>query len=273
MIADEALCELSEDSDLFSCLGVNPYSDKYPARHSMHTAMLAMSIGTKLQFDRQTLKELAIGCLIHDAGMLKINEEAYSTPIVLDRIKFLEITKHPVLVFDMMKDMQSIPSRSAFIAYQIHERCDGSGYPRGSKSPQIHFLSKIAAVADSYIGLVSTRPHRPGMLPYRAIEKLLQGVNLGLYDAIAVRALLKTISLFPIGSYVELTDARQGKVLRSNGDGYNTPIVEVWQPGQLFGESEIVDLKENDNLKVAKPIAKLDSEKEFELDGDHWELK
>ncbi len=270
-IADDALAQISQDADLFACLGINPFSDKYPARHSTHAAMLAMLIGTHLRLDRNTLKELAIGCLIHDAGMLKIDDRIYRSTGRVNPIDFLELTKHPVLVFDMMRDMKVIPNRSAFIAYQMHERCNGEGYPRRRKSGQIHFLSKIAAVADTYVGLVSPRPHRPGMQPYLAMERIVRGVRDGLYDSTVVRALLKAVSLFPVGSCVELSDARVGRVIRANSNNYSNPIVEVWPCNNLHAKPQIVNLAENDGCVITRTLTQLQSRADADAIADDWE--
>jgi HD-GYP domain-containing protein (c-di-GMP phosphodiesterase class II) len=143
------------------------------------------------------------------------------------------------------------------VAYQIHERCDGSGYPRGRAAPQIHPLAKIAGVADTFTALVSRRPYRPGMLPYHAMVKMLQDVGLGLYDAQIVRALLNTVSLFPIGSYVALSDGRLGKVIRSNGGTYDRPVLETWERNDLGADPKLVDLREHPDLKVVRALARL----------------
>jgi HD-GYP domain-containing protein (c-di-GMP phosphodiesterase class II) len=182
------------------------------------------------------------------------------------------VTKHPIFVFDMLKDASHIPNRSAFIAYQIHERCNGKGYPRRREANQIHFLSKVAAVADVYVGLVSPRPHRPGMLPYLAVERLLHGVRNGLFDRTAVRALLNTISLFPIGSYVELSDGRVGRVLRANGERYDRPVLEVWEAAALQMEPQIVDLAATDaSLRVVRALPMLKPAPNRQLAVDHWD--
>lgn len=271
-IADEALHDLTEDFDLFNCLGVNPHSDRYPVRHSVHVSMLAMGIGTKLNLDRTTLKELSMGCLIHDAGMLRINPDLYSSPAPLNRVEFLDVTKHPVIVFDMMKNMEKISSRAAFVAYQIHERCNGEGYPRKRNGSQIHFLSKLAGIADAYIALVSPRPHRPGMLPYKAVEWMLAGVNSGLFDPVAMRALLQTISLFPIGSFVELSDNRVGKVIRANGDAYHRPVISAWKKGATHLLPDVVDLKDQTDVSIVRPLPNLDEFAPSLDDADYsWE--
>lgn len=251
-VTDSALSDMTEDLDLFASIGINPFSGAYPARHSLHVCMLSLLIGTQLRLDRTTLKELAIGCLIHDSGMLKINKSLYTSRRQLTRVEFLEITKHPVIIFDLMKDMRAVTNRSAFIAYQVHERCNGSGYPRRLTDQRIHFLSKIAAVADSYIGIVSPRPHRPALSPYHAMTLTLAGVNGGYFDPMAVRALLATVSLFPIGSYVQLNNGQKAKVIRTNGDFYTKPVVQIWNDNG--SETSIINLLESE-LTITKAVS------------------
>ena len=259
-ISTDTLFRATEDMDLFVCLGINPAGDSYPGRHSLHTAMLAMSIGANLGLDRQTLIELGLGCMIHDIGMLRIDEKVFQTKKVLGPDEFSEITKHPLRTFDLLeRNLDQVPASSRMVAYQMHERCDGSGYPRGRGAKQIHPLAKIAGVADTYTALVSRRPHRPGMLPYQAMVKLLQDVGFGLYDATIVRALLNTVALFPIGSYVALSDGRVGKVIRSNNVSYDRPVLEVWKRADLDAAPVLIDLSEevHKDLKVIRALSRI----------------
>jgi HD-GYP domain-containing protein (c-di-GMP phosphodiesterase class II) len=258
-LSHDALMQAAQDMDLFVCLGITPAADSYPGRHSMHTAMLAMSIGAQLGLDQQTLTELGLGCLIHDAGMLRINEKSFQSRRVLSAGEFSEITKHPVRTFELLeRNLDQVPASSRMVAYQMHERCDGSGYPRGKTSAQIHPLAKIAGVADAFTALVARRPHRPGMLPYHAIVKMLQDVSRGLYDSTIVRGLLNTISLFPIGSCVALSDGRVGKVIRTTAS-YDRPVLETWRRGDLHQPPVVIDLTqpEHAELRVTQPLAQL----------------
>lgn len=256
-VSESTLDYVREDPDLFTCLGVNPLSETYPARHSVHTQMLAVAIGINMGLDRKTLKELAVGCLIHDSGMLQIDQGLYNRTKPLTQSEFLEITKHPIRTFDTTMNNQVVPHRSAFIAYQMHERCNGTGYPRGRKGNQIHFLAKIAGVADAFTALVTPRPHREGMLPYKAMESMIRGVKSGLFDSDSVRALLSTTSLFPLGSYVELSDGRIARTIRANGQNYSNPIVEAWKAEQSKNSGQIVDLSQEPTLHIKRPLPDL----------------
>ncbi len=250
-----ALNQLVRDPDLYASLGINPKSDSYPARHCSHVSKVATLIGMRMGLDKRMLHNLAIGCLIHDAGMLRINRAVYEKKAKLNSVEFLEITKHPVAVFEILKTVRSLETPVAMVAYQMHERCNGTGYPRGCRGNKIHPLAKIAMVADVFVALVSDRPHHPSLLPYKAMEKLLLDGNKGLYDNQVVRTLLECISLFPISSYVELSDRRIGKVIRSTGSTFSQPILEVWQPYKTSVEPQVVNLTEETALNVVRPLS------------------
>jgi HD-GYP domain-containing protein (c-di-GMP phosphodiesterase class II) len=257
-VTQESLRRASEDLDLFTCMGINPSETNEISAHSMNTAILAMAIGATLGQDSQTLVDLGVGCLLHDAGMLKIDRNLYGSKEYLDSRDFVEVAKHPIVAADMLcRSMQRVPSGVRMIVYQMHERCDGSGYPRGRTSEALHPLAKIAAVADVYVALVSKRPHRAAMLPYFAMTKMLEDVKTGLFDPQVVRALLQTISLFPLGSIVELSDGRVAKIVRTNGPAYDRPIVETWARTALSAPPELIDLSARRDLKICKPLTTL----------------
>tara|TARA_R110002049_G_scaffold2750_4_gene21876 strand:- start:16893 stop:18131 length:1239 start_codon:yes stop_codon:yes gene_type:complete len=244
------------DKDLFLALGLNPFSCDYPSRHSLHVCSVAIAIGVSLSLDDQSLIDLGTGCLVHDVGMLKLDRQIYKAKRDLSRRELIMLADHPVLTLDALACPGVSLSREArLVAYQIHERCDGSGYPRGTRADEIHQLSKIAAVADAYVGLVSNRWHRSGLIPYFAIEKILKSIPQGLYDAKVVRALLNTISLFPIGSFIETNDGRVGRVVRATGGTYTKPVIELWNNRHRQFEPDLVDLSKDSSIWVHRAVS------------------
>lgn len=257
-VTEKSLRQMVSDMDLYLALGIATDSDLYPAQHSLQTSMLALAIGCKFGLDKRSLMELGIGCLAHDAGMLDVDQDLISSTSQLDPLRFLEITKHPTAVFDKMRSVQQIAGSSRLVAYQMHERLNGSGYPRQRSGSQIHTLSRIAAVADVFVALISPRPHRAGMVPYYAVEHLLRSTKRGEFDAQVIRSLLETISLFPIGSYIELNDGRVGRVIRTNGNAYSRPTVELWNRSCMLGDPEVVNLSQQSDLNIVRPLRALE---------------
>lgn len=255
-LAHDSIRGATEDLDLFFALGINVPEGKYPFRHSLHVAMLAMAIGATLALDEQTLVEMGMGCLLHDAGMMRVDHQLHEKNRELQLSEFTAIVRHPIHTFNLLEQhLDAVPTNARMVAYQMHERCNGSGYPRGRNSETIHPLAKVAAVADVYVALVSTRPHRDGMIPYHAVRLLLEGARDGLYDSAVVRALVQTVSLFPLGSSVELSDGRVGRVIRSNGTSFDRPVVEVQTYQGRRVEPHLIDLTRELELKVIRAVA------------------
>lgn len=247
-LVQELYVDMQAEVDLCLCLSSMPTADRYPSRHSFQTAMIAMALARTMRYQSSEILELGIGCLLHDVGMLRVPPNRYRVRRSLNVDEFSDIARHPVMTFELLQEhIDAVPTNARMVAYQIHERFNGSGYPRGRTGSQIHPLARIAAVADTYVALVSPRPHREALSPYAAVEKLLRAVKLGLYDPEVARALLHTTSLFPIGSRVLLSDGRQGRVVRANGTHYDRPVVEVL--GEADGE--LLDLSQTRSLNVS----------------------
>ena len=69
--------------------------------------------------------------------------------------------KHSLLGYEMLSGSSSpLLKLSAVIAYEHHERWDGSGYPRGLKGKEIDINGRITALADVFDALGSTRIYR-----------------------------------------------------------------------------------------------------------------
>ena len=258
-ISHDGLARVAEDRDLFVNLGITLPSGNHLSRHALRMSMVAMSVGATLDWDERTLLDLGIGCLIHDLGMLELDGATYRGKRSLSASDFAEISKHPLLTFELLqKHLDRIPTNSRMVAYQLHERCNGTGYPRGYPRSRIHSLARIAAVADTFVSLISPHPYGPGMIPYDAVKKILFDTKEGLFDPEAVRGLLNTISLFPIGSYVKLNDGRLGKVVRSTGEYYLRPIVEVSDSGRPPKKPELIDLSAQRELQISGALAQQD---------------
>ncbi len=255
----QALANIAQDLDMFVSLGLEPEHEYSLCRHSLQTTILAMSVGTVSGLTQAELVDLGIGCLVHDVGMTRISPQLLYARRPLTQMEFLEITKHPTVTLDMVQSVPSVSSGARMVAYQMHERCDGSGYPRQRAARQIHPLAKIAAVADAYLALVSDRPYRSGRLPHEAMETLLRETRRGLYDPQAVRALLETVSLLPIGSFVKLSDGRTARVLRSNRNDYTRPLVEAWDNKQLGCTPELVDLAKEAEVTIVEQLQPIKS--------------
>ncbi len=65
----------------------------------------------------------------------------------------------------------------AELVYQHHERCDGSGYPRGLTHEHLLPGTKVLMVADVVEAMISHRPYRPGLSVEHALSEIRAGAG------------------------------------------------------------------------------------------------
>ena len=195
--------------------------------HCLQMSLLGMAIGIEIGLDDENTRTLGLCGLLHDWGMVRVPEAIRQAKHVLSDAEFVAIKRHPIHALDMLEKVTGISSTVPLAAYQVHERLDGSGYPRGRRQHETHIFARILGVADAYLALTSPRPYRPALMPYAAMECLITQSSQGSFDPKIVKALLQIMSLFPIGSYVVLNDGSVARVLRRSGSEYGTPVVQI----------------------------------------------
>lgn len=250
-VVDQHRRHLSEDFHGAVSLAVQPLSDSYPVRHSVQASLLSMAMGMDAGFSEDELRVICVGSLVHDAGMLLVPSRLLDLEVMTDRDR-RELMRHPLYTVEALDRNPEVPAGARCVAEQIHERLDGSGYPHGMKGSAIHRLARYAAVADTFLGMIAPRPHRPAHEPYRAVEEILFAAHRGRFDAAAVRTLLRVVSLYPVGSCVWLNDGRVARVIRSNPGTVDRPVIVALDLSRDPPELQRVDLATQPELSVVR---------------------
>jgi HD-GYP domain-containing protein (c-di-GMP phosphodiesterase class II) len=117
-----------------------------------------------------------------------------------------------LLGFELLRKNPEVSLLVAHMAFQHHERPNGSGYPRGLQGDEIHEYANIIAIADVYDALISDRPYRRGILPHEAYEVLLELTRTQL-DLNILKVFFKYVAIFPVGSLVQINTGEIGVVI------------------------------------------------------------
>jgi putative nucleotidyltransferase with HDIG domain len=152
-------------------LAVHGYRDPFTVQHQDRVAKLAVSIGAQLELDAQRLEVLRLAAIVHDIGKIAVPAEILGKAGALSETEYALVKTHCAIGFDILQNLQC-PLPIAEIAYQHHERVDGSGYPRGLSGESILLEARILSVADVYDAMTSNRAYRPGMPADLVLEKL-----------------------------------------------------------------------------------------------------
>ena len=148
--------------------------DPYTAGHERRVAEIAVAIAIEMGLDTGKIEGIRVSGYLHDLGKIGVPIEILAKPGKLSAPEFDLVRTHSEKGYKILQEVD-FPWPVAEVAYQHHERLDGSGYPRGLKGDEILPEARIMAVADVVEAMASHRPYRAGL----GIEKALAEIERG----------------------------------------------------------------------------------------------
>ena len=226
---------------------------EYLFQHATNVAALSMAVAAQLGTPSEEVMQIGMGALLQDVGMLMVPDALRLAPRGLSPDERALVQAHPVHTLDFLERAESLTPITMMIAYQVHERGDRSGYPRGRHRLLIHPYARLVSAVDTYVAMTSHRPYRQSRTPYEAMVELLREGRNDRYDRTVLRRMLDTISLFPVGSLVELSDGTRARVLRANPGSHTQPTVVPLGPAGDESDTEL-DLSRPGAPRVVKAL-------------------
>jgi len=173
-VADSCLDSLMADIDGALRLAGMKNIDPSLSEHAVNVSLLAIAIGIDMGLDASSLRTIGLSGLVQDLGMTMVPEPIRNARRRLTPEELSEVQRHPIHTANILEQIKGMPLLVQLVAYQVHERPDGTGYPRGRLNPAIHPFARILHVADAYLAMTALRPFRPPLMPYAAMECLLR---------------------------------------------------------------------------------------------------
>lgn len=226
----------------------------YIISHSVKTTIVSLVLGDALKLPIFKQIELGTAALLHNIGMLRIPPQLYMSNRRLSPEERKTLAAHTILSFRILKEagFSMMVTRAVL---EHHERIDGSGHPRGLEGEKISFFARIIAVAGSYSAIISKRPYREAQDAHTGILDLLKNTGKQ-YDEKIIRLLVYTISLYPVGTYVVLSNGAQGVVVETNAENPKLPVVRVLvnERGAPLRDQPLLYTSADNGLQVKRPL-------------------
>jgi putative nucleotidyltransferase with HDIG domain len=201
------------------------YQD-YVYAHSVNVAIIAVLIALNLEYNESKLCDLALGALLHDIGMLTVPNEIIMKMGNLTPAESATVQGHALQGFEIVRKRREISTLAAHVAFQHHERFDGTGYPRRLKGEEIHEYARIVAVADIFDALIADRPYRKGLLPHEAYEIIMTLAD-RYVDKNILDLFLANVAIYPVGTVVQLTGGETAVVAQVRPGLQARPVVKI----------------------------------------------
>jgi HD-GYP domain-containing protein (c-di-GMP phosphodiesterase class II) len=231
------------DSTVLHGLGALRSHDSYTFDHSMDVAVTGTMIGRLVGYEPETLKKLAVGCLLHDIGRIFVDDTILTKATALTGDEWARVREHTSLGYLFLRDSLKVGVLAAHVAYQHHERVDGTGYPRGLagsnrivRGLEIHVpgrinpFGEIAAIANAHSSLSSNRPYRRALPPDQVWQRIKAGAGTA-FNAEMVELFLGVLPPYPVGTQVAVVSERwhdyRGVVVSIRKENMARPVIRL----------------------------------------------
>ncbi|NTV68534.1 MAG: HD-GYP domain-containing protein [Azonexaceae bacterium] len=240
--------------------------DDYTFEHSVGASALLIVFGRVMKLPKETIKDLALGGLLHDIGKVQIPDAILNKPGKLSEQEFRLIQSHVDKGLRILKGTSGISEVVRQVVAEHHERLDGSGYPNKLAGQQISLYGQMAAIVDVYDAMTSEKVYSQGV-PATKVLKMLLEWSKEQFDPQLVQAFIRAVGIYPTGSLVRLESNRMGVVIEQNESKLLEPVVRIFYHAgkQHYVPPEIVDL-----AKMQDRVASIESYEKWKIDPYQW---
>jgi putative nucleotidyltransferase with HDIG domain len=210
--------------------------------HSMNVGLLSNVFGRWLGFPEEDEKTLTLAGILHDIGKTRMPLNIIQKPAKLNNEEFRIIKMHPQLGYEIL-EKNNLNYHVRNVALQHHERCDGSGYPKGVRAREIDYFAKVISIVDVYDAMTSPRVYRGPVCPFDVIE-VFEREGLQKYDSECILIFLKKIAESYMNEEVRLSNGETGKIIFLDPMSLSRPTIMT--------EKGPVDLRQEPALHITE---------------------
>lgn len=240
--------------------------DDYTFEHSVSVCALMVAFARGMQLPRETIREIAMGALLHDVGKARVPDDILNKPGKLSDEEFAQMKNHVVQSIVVLRDTPGISKTALQVAGEHHERFDGTGYPRKLAGSGISLYGQMAAIVDVYDAISSERVYHKGMPPTQALKKLLEWSKHH-FDPQLVQSFIRAIGIYPSGTLVRLESGRLGVVVEQNEGNLLEPVVRVFYHA---GQQHYIPPETIDLARSQDSVAGVENYEKWNIDPYQW---
>ena len=190
----------------------------YGYNHAIHTAVLCLLMGRRLQWPQSKIRSLVHAALTMNMPILQLQGAMAEQDEPMRESQRSQIHAHPELAVQwLVQAGVTDPDWLTAIA-QHHEHADGKGYPKGLTAPTE--LAVALRVADVFMSKISPRKLRAALSIQEAARELFREDH----GAPLSSAVIKEFGLYPPGELVKLSSGEIAIVMRRT-DSVKCPLV------------------------------------------------
>jgi HD-GYP domain-containing protein (c-di-GMP phosphodiesterase class II) len=223
-------------------------------RDSMNVSALSLLLGKTLRLSQEETLTLGLGAQLHQLGMQRLPTALRQKNVPLNPQEKRLFEMYPQYGREMLERVPGVPRGVLEIVHQHRENLDGTGFPQGLRADDIRYLPRLVRVVTEYNQLTSQGEGPSSLLPAQALSYLYVKMK-HQCDFEVIQAFIATVTVYPPGSLVLLSDGTMGMVLKTNEQARMRPLLVRYTEGASQEEDlTLLDLSRHHELTIEKTI-------------------
>lgn len=222
--------------------------------HSLNVTILAMMLAKDMGLDEASARDLGIGSMVHDVGLMDIPDRVLmKAPEEYNNAERTLRMQHVDYGTAIGAKLKLTPGAMAVIA-QHHELADGSGYPRGTKADCMTDAARLVSLVNFYDNLCNPVDIKRAMTPHQALSYMFAQKR-SKFDAKALQLMIRSLGVYPPGSIVHLSNDALAMVTSVNPKKPLRPWIMVYDANVPKEEAIMLDLEKETEINITKAIS------------------
>ncbi len=236
------------------CAESRPEPGQELAMQGINVSALATMTAKTLGLSAEEVAYVGMGGLFHNIGMsrvplaVRVKSEEDLSPT---EVKLLRM--YPQLGKEILEAISGVPEAVIEIVYQHREYLDGTGFPKRLINGDIAKLARLVGAIVEYNLLSSDQRSARYLGPGPALSYVYTKLRMK-YGPDVVEPFIATVTVFPPGSFVELSDGSFGLVLKSNTQERLRPVVMLYERQASHDQPGIIDLVRERSISIEKAL-------------------
>lgn len=134
--------------------------DEYTFTHSVNVCILNLAQGMSLGIGGQTLHDLGVAGMLHDAGKIFVDKQIVNKPDRLTDAEWEIMKQHPSRGAQYLLNQPGVPRVAVVSAYEHHMRFDLNGYPKPPPGWRLNLASQMTMISDTFDALRTRRVYK-----------------------------------------------------------------------------------------------------------------
>jgi HD-GYP domain-containing protein (c-di-GMP phosphodiesterase class II) len=195
-------------------------AENYLAHRATRLSALAISLAAIHGLDKKNIIAIGEAALLSDIGLYPLVEGEGGRN--LDQLSAGAYREHPQRAESALQSVLANDDPVLQLVVDSHERTDGNGFPKG-KGRHLSEGAQLISLCNFYLPESHNRSLNPNEQLVRTYREAAQGA----FSTGLAQSLVRLLSTYPIGSFVQLSGKRKARVLASHPTRADRPFVAM----------------------------------------------